>query len=98
MPDFKVGDVVMLKSGGPSLTVCGRDINGVECMWFSNDGVIQNELFPPKVLEHSIDDDEGFYEEDYEADDDDEFEEMTDAELDALVADAERNYSDRHGH
>ena len=96
MPDFKVGDVVMLKSGGPSMTVSGRDINGVECMWFCNDGLIQNDLFPPKVLEHSVDDDEGFYEDEHEAIDDD-LEEMTDAELDALVSSAGRYYKD-HGH
>jgi uncharacterized protein YodC (DUF2158 family) len=87
MAEFKVGDVVMLKSGGPLMTVSGRDINLVQCMWFAEDGTLQDDFwFGPKVLEPTIDDDEGFYDDvdPMESIDDDEG--MTDAELDALVA------------
>jgi len=32
--DFKKGDTVKLKSGGPLMTVVDIDELGVECMWF----------------------------------------------------------------
>ena len=36
--DFKVGDIVMLRSGGPEMTVAkekyGIDDDEVECQWF----------------------------------------------------------------
>lgn len=36
LPEFKVGDLVTLKSGGPSMTVNGekRDDDLVTCQWF----------------------------------------------------------------
>jgi uncharacterized protein YodC (DUF2158 family) len=88
MAEFEVGDVVRLKSGGQLMTVSGRDINLVQCMWHSADGVLQDDFwFGPKVLEHSIDDDEGFYDDHEIIDDNDNADDdMTDAELDALVA------------
>ena len=34
-PAFTPGDVVMLNSGGPKMTVCGINGDGdVECLWF----------------------------------------------------------------
>lgn len=48
--DFKVGDVVQLKSGGPNMTVAEIQQNGnVWCQWF-----VSNEpkggTFKPEVL------------------------------------------------
>lgn len=35
MSEFKIGDVVQLKSGGPLMTVCDVGSGGaVECNWF----------------------------------------------------------------
>lgn len=33
--DFKVGDVVMLKSGGPKMTVAAMKHDRVFCIWFN---------------------------------------------------------------
>ncbi|WP_459086360.1 YodC family protein [Mesorhizobium sp. A556] len=40
---FKTGDQVVLKSGGPVMTVdtWGRDDGAVECMWFGPDGKLE---------------------------------------------------------
>ncbi|MDJ1159323.1 DUF2158 domain-containing protein [Chelatococcus sp. SYSU_G07232] len=34
---FEIGDVVMLKSGGPTLTVAEIAIGGVSCVWYAED-------------------------------------------------------------
>ena len=31
---LKIGDVVILKSGGPKMTVTATSANGVNCTWF----------------------------------------------------------------
>ena len=55
MNQFKAGDVVVLKSGGPSMTVesvrsdAGGNIR-INCMWFDGPKV-QRELFSPDSLE-----------------------------------------------
>jgi len=48
---FKVGDVVRLKSGGPSMTVKDAESSPgtVECVWFAG-GIIQSAYFVPDVL------------------------------------------------
>jgi uncharacterized protein YodC (DUF2158 family) len=46
---FKVGDVVQLKSGGPKMTVTVIRADGLDCTWF--EGVKQHEgNFPPDAL------------------------------------------------
>lgn len=48
---MELGDVVMLKSGGPSMTVIA--VNGrreVKCQWFDADKLPQVEFFPPEAL------------------------------------------------
>ena len=50
--DFKIGDIVRLKSGGPSMTVveaAGPDIQYVSCAWFAGS---RKEVgsFPPEAL------------------------------------------------
>jgi len=55
--NFKAGDVVQLKSGGPEMTVtmAGKDSYDaptVWCAWF--EGTIQkNATFPPEALKHA---------------------------------------------
>jgi len=36
---FEIGDVVMLKSGGPSMTVSAIQEDIVRCAWFKDDEV-----------------------------------------------------------
>lgn len=58
--EFKAGDIVMLKSGGPRMTVekVGKtaiyEEDGVWCVWFEKKGSIQTvcrETFSPVLLE-----------------------------------------------
>jgi uncharacterized protein YodC (DUF2158 family) len=54
MADFKVGDVVKLKSGGAPMTVTNprTDTGKVECYWFwAADGTFHCQTFPPDALE-----------------------------------------------
>ncbi len=37
MNDFKIGDLVQLKSGGPVMTVTYLDGDKVHCRWFNKD-------------------------------------------------------------
>lgn len=51
--DPVIGDVVCLKSGGPSMTVLGPSplaAGSVLCVWF-HDGRVMRESFPAQVLE-----------------------------------------------
>ncbi|TNE37205.1 MAG: DUF2158 domain-containing protein [Alphaproteobacteria bacterium] len=62
MSDFSIGDVVMLKSGGPVMTVTKIEENStgrekIWCVWFDSKGVRQTSNFPPEALE-KIDDNE----------------------------------------
>lgn len=48
---FKVGDVVMAKSGGPAMTVCSVDTDGVRCKWYSKkEDEFKQRLFPEAAL------------------------------------------------
>jgi uncharacterized protein YodC (DUF2158 family) len=50
MAQFKVGDVVQLKSGGPKMTVTTIRTDSLDCSWF--EGVKQHEgNFPPDALQ-----------------------------------------------
>jgi uncharacterized protein YodC (DUF2158 family) len=48
--NFKVGDVVILKSGGPKMTIhaVGTDVHGkpmVRCTWFPNFDAVKQDFF-----------------------------------------------------
>lgn len=46
----QVGDVVMLKGGGPKMTVTDTtNPNAVRCAWFDG-GTLRNDVFNPAVL------------------------------------------------
>lgn len=57
--DYNVGDVVFLKSGGPSMTVSqGRGSTGlvyghIACQWFDDDDHLHEEAFRPETLTRS---------------------------------------------
>ncbi len=83
MANFEIGDVVRLRSGGPKMTVCKRDIGLVECCWFAESPVpVMGYQFSPDMLEFA---DDEFYED----------EDLANIELDALMAES-RYYSDGH--
>ena len=52
-PQWKVGDVVQLKSGGPKMTIINvtslLDSVGIECAWF-DDKKPATHIFPPAAL------------------------------------------------
>lgn len=60
MAEFKVGDIVRLKSGGPRMTVetVGEDMakqSFVSCAWFNTTPQGSEKLtetFPPEALQH----------------------------------------------
>lgn len=52
---FEIGDVVVLKSGGPRMTICGTQDDGqrlvVDCVWFMHHSPVKNlERFDAKTL------------------------------------------------
>ena len=53
--EIKEGDMVMLKTGGPEMTVtaCGKgraDKDLIYCTWFDKGGAVQRTSFPPYAL------------------------------------------------
>lgn len=51
MSEFKVGDVVRLKSGGPQMTIHDFLEDGkVECAWFDEKKILQYQKFKPELL------------------------------------------------
>ena len=49
MDDFKKGDIVVLKSGGPPMTIYEIDTECVYCVWFKGDERVQG-AFGPETL------------------------------------------------
>jgi uncharacterized protein YodC (DUF2158 family) len=90
---FKLGDVVCLKSGGPDMTVFEITIDGyVTCQWFREWDQPREWTFEPEMLNYTPnnpDDVDGFYEVDADEN------ELSDEELDSLVAQSE--YYKHHG-
>ncbi|KTC81761.1 YodC family protein [Legionella brunensis] len=55
---FKVGDVVILKSGGPKMTVVSVEAeNELRCTWFVN-GEIKEDFFILDILKKTEESDE----------------------------------------
>ena len=48
--DFKKGDVVVLKSGGPCMTVESINAGMIDCVWFLDKKTLRGS-FPAEVLE-----------------------------------------------
>jgi len=53
MEDFKTGDVVKLKSGGPLMTVYDVTRKAITCQWFDEKKEIQYSKFSAETLEKS---------------------------------------------
>jgi uncharacterized protein YodC (DUF2158 family) len=71
--DLKPGDVVILKSGGHSMTVAEVKDGSIACVWMGGEGDLFRETLSTAVLELvEIEDDD---EEDEEEDDEEEDEE-----------------------
>lgn len=66
--ELKPGDVVILKSGGQSLTVAEVHEDDVACIWIGEEGELFRETLPAAVLElaHVVDEDEEHDDEDEE--------------------------------
>ena len=45
-----IGDVVVLKSGGPNMTVAGISRAGVDCTWMNVSGSIRRDSFDIRML------------------------------------------------
>jgi uncharacterized protein YodC (DUF2158 family) len=74
---FEPGDVVMLKSGGPSMTVVSAAEDEITCLWFGEEGELFREAIPAVALEpifstadDAADEDEDDDEEEDEGDED----------------------------
>lgn len=51
MSNFKVGDVVKLKSGGPQMTVSEtNDAEMLECTWFDSSNELKTAFFKAEVV------------------------------------------------
>ncbi|HEY2534017.1 MAG TPA: DUF2158 domain-containing protein [Xanthobacteraceae bacterium] len=72
---FTPGDVVMLKSGGYSMTVVAVGNDDIDCLWVSDDGELYRQSIPAIALtlvEHPIDEDDEFEEEEPEEEEEEE--------------------------
>jgi uncharacterized protein YodC (DUF2158 family) len=47
---FKPGDIALLRSGGPAMTVVRQASERVEATWFSADGINQSGVFYEREL------------------------------------------------
>jgi uncharacterized protein YodC (DUF2158 family) len=88
---FEPGDVVMLKSGGPSMTVVSAAEDEITCLWFGDEGELFREAIPAIALESVFsaigddeeeEEDEDNEDEDAEDKDDDEDDDEDDEEDD----------------
>lgn len=52
MSNFKIGDVVQLKSGGPTMTVSETNDAGMAvCTWFDSEHELKEHAFNQEILE-----------------------------------------------
>jgi uncharacterized protein YodC (DUF2158 family) len=83
---FEPGNVVMLKSGGHSMTVVSVDENDIDCLWVGDDGELFRQTIPAVALtvvemfEPDGTEDEAEQEEDEEEENDDEEDEADEDE------------------
>jgi uncharacterized protein YodC (DUF2158 family) len=45
-----VGDIVVLRSGGPRMTVVGEEPETVQCVWFNSDNGLEKATFLASVV------------------------------------------------
>ena len=51
--EIRVGDIVVLKSGGPQMVVAAVSLPVVKCAWHLKDGKLACEEFIADILSHS---------------------------------------------
>lgn len=54
MKSFNIGDTVILKSGGPAMTVYLVEANQVYAQWFDSSGAVKKETYHPGVLDQAV--------------------------------------------
>jgi len=65
---YSAGDIVVLKSGGPAMTVVAATGENIECIWMSEVGELARETIPAIALE-AVEIDEDDEDEDEEDED-----------------------------
>lgn len=61
--DFKAGDIVVLKSGGPKMTIKSFEKDAfskgtlVKCVWFDDNNKQKQKMFVPESLMQSLEND-----------------------------------------
>ena len=50
MENFKKGDVVRFKSGGPRMTILAINGSEITCQWFDDKKIVQSQEFEPEQL------------------------------------------------
>ena len=53
--DYEVGDQIILKSGGPRMTVAAVEIRLIKCSWFNEAGDLCHGSFFRKMIRLAID-------------------------------------------
>jgi len=66
---YSAGDIVVLKSGGPAMTVVAANDENIECIWMSEVGELARETIPAIALEAVEVDEEDDEDEDEEDED-----------------------------
>lgn len=106
---IKPGDVVLLKSGGPPMTVVSIDESEISCVWIGEEGQLFRETLPTIALELiesdlekdedddiiEQDDDDDDEEDDDDDDDDEEDEDDDDDDDDDKIAKDDRRRAGR---
>ncbi|HET6378603.1 MAG TPA: DUF2158 domain-containing protein [Methylocella sp.] len=72
---FEPGDIVMLKSGGPAMTVMSASEDGVLCMWYAEDAEEMKTVVAPASCFTKVAVSEDEYEYEFEDEDGEEEEE-----------------------
>ena len=66
--DYSAGSIVVLKSGGPAMTVVSSTETDIECVWMNDVGELSRETIPAIALEAVEAEDEDAGEDDDEED------------------------------
>ena len=69
--DYSAGSIVVLKSGGPAMTVVSSNETDIECVWMNDVGEMSRETIPAIALE-PVETEEDDADEDSDEEEDDE--------------------------
>lgn len=88
---YSAGSIVVLKSGGPAMTVVAADEENIECVWMTDVGELSRESIPAIALEaveteEEEDEESGDEDEDFDDEDEDEEEEEEEEDGDDVRA------------